>query len=261
MQSKIITTLKSVEKREKVTILYAVESGSRGWGFSSKDSDYDVRFIYIHPLDWYLSIEREREVIEYPNSNSLDIAGWDLKKALVLFSKSNPPLYEWLNSPIIYIERGVLAQSLRSLIQTFYSSESSLYHYFHMAKGNYRDYLKGGKVRVKKYFYVIRPILACMWIEKKKTVPPMGFENLLRAQKLDERILDEVENLLMRKRAGEELGMEDRIEIINEFLDEKIRYFEEFIKTKNFAQKFLDPKRNEVLNNLFRDIVKTNWSS
>ena len=119
MKDKIVNKLNEVEKEEKVTILYAVESGSRGWGFASKDSDYDVRFIYIHPLDWYLSIAEKRDVIGYSLSNLLDMSGWDIKKVLQLFNKSNPPLYEWLTSPIVYIERGSFAHRLRLLISSF----------------------------------------------------------------------------------------------------------------------------------------------
>lgn len=115
-QKSNFSKIKRNREKEKVKILYAVESGSRGWGFESKDSDYDVRFIYAHPLDWYLSIENKRDVIEYPISNSLDISGWDIKKALKIFKSANPPLYEWLTSPIVYLEKGEFANKLRNFI-------------------------------------------------------------------------------------------------------------------------------------------------
>lgn len=181
MEKDILSKSHAIEKDYQVKILYAVESGSRAWGFASKDSDYDVRFIYAHPVECYLSIEEKSGVIECPVSNLLDINGWDIKKALRLFKKSNPPLYEWLHSPIIYLEQGNFAQQLRKLMSTYYSPISSLKHYFHMAKGNYRDYLTGKRVKVKKYFYVLRPILACMWVERWGTVPPMEFERADRA--------------------------------------------------------------------------------
>src|SRR3989344_3225606 len=133
IKDEIIAKLREIEDKEKVRILYAVESGSRGWGFESKDSDYDIRFIFVHSLDWYLSIEDKKDVIEYPISDQLDISGWDIKKTLRLFKKSNPPLYEWLNSPIIYLEQGDFAQRLRELMPKFYSPISSMHHYLHMA--------------------------------------------------------------------------------------------------------------------------------
>lgn len=252
MRNIIFDKLRDVEHLEQIKILYAVESGSRGWGFESKDSDYDVRFIYVHPLDWYLSIEEKRDVIEYSASDQLDISGWDIKKALKLFKNSNPPLYEWLNSPIIYLEQGTFAQRLRELMLTFCSPVSCLYHYLHMAKRNYRAYLRGEKVKVKKYFYVLRPILACMWIETQKTMFPMEFEKLLTLQKLDKKLVGEVEKLLARKKAGDELGVEDKIGIINNFLEDKIKYFEDYVK----KLKSENPKQSQALDSLLIDILK-----
>jgi predicted nucleotidyltransferase len=109
--------LRRVEQDHAVRVLFACESGSRAWGFPSRNSDYDVRFIYIRPEDWYLSIdlERRRDVIELPIEDEFDINGWDVRKALKLFVKSNPPLLEWLNSPVVYLEHGTLASSLREL--------------------------------------------------------------------------------------------------------------------------------------------------
>lgn len=251
MKDTILAKLSEIEKQKQVKILYAVESGSRGWGFESEDSDYDIRFIYMHSLEWYLSIEEGRGVIEYPLSNKLDISGWDIKKVLKLFKNSNPPLYEWLTSPIIYLEEGSFAQKLRELRPQFYSPVSSMHHYLSMAKGNYKAYLMDRKVKLKKYFYVLRPIFACMWIEEHKTMPPMEFEKLLTGYKLDKKVVNEVQKLLERKRSGEELDVEDRIEIINDFLEEKIKYFQDYAKKLGSRQ---HPKKDS-LDKLFRDTL------
>ena len=90
----VLQQLHEIEVKHGVRVLYACESGSRAWGFASADSDYDVRFIYSHPQEWYLSIDLEHEpdVIEVPIDGELDISGWDLRKALKLFRKSNPAL-------------------------------------------------------------------------------------------------------------------------------------------------------------------------
>ena len=166
MQDKIQTRLQDIEREEHVQIFYACEAGSRAWGFPSADSDYDVRFIYLHPRDWYLSVDLEykRDVIERDIDGPLDVSGWDLRKALSLLLKGNPPLMEWLGSPIVYLERFTVADQMRDLMAQHYSPVASLYHYLHMARGNYRDYLKGPTVWVKKYFYVLRPLLAIRWI-------------------------------------------------------------------------------------------------
>ena len=117
--------------------------------------------MYMHSKDWYLSIDERRDVIERPINDMIDLSGWDIRKALRLFGKSNPPLLEWLNSPIIYQQRLNIVNKLKALMPEYYSPKSCLYHYLHMAEGNFREYLKGEMVLVKKYFYVLRPILAC----------------------------------------------------------------------------------------------------
>lgn len=252
----ILTALNRIEREENVRIVYACESGSRAWGFPSKDSDYDVRFLYVRPVDWYLSIFEKRDVIERPISSMLDINGWDLKKALNLFRKSNPPLLEWLQSPIVYQEQYSVAGQIRSLTPVSFSPRSCLYHYLHMAKGNYREYLQGDQVKIKKYFYVLRPILACEWIEKYNELPPMRFQALV------ERLVPEgselrtaVEELLARKIAGDELDYELRVDSINEFLEEKIAYFEKKAPDMPKSERAYDQQLEE----LFRSALQEVW--
>jgi uncharacterized protein len=102
IRSDILDRLLAIEAEHGVRALYACESGSRGWGFASPDSDYDVRFIYVHPLPWYLRVSAQRDVIEVPISDELDINGWELRKALSLLKKGNATLIEWLDSPVVY---------------------------------------------------------------------------------------------------------------------------------------------------------------
>src|SRR5690606_31437707 len=160
------------------------------------DSDYDVRFIYIHQPDWYLSIDQQgigakRDVIEMPINDLLDISGWEITKTLRLFRKSNPPLLEWLRSEIIYFQKCSFIDKLRSLEAEIVYTNASLYHYLNMAKNNYREYLQGSEVKIKKYFYVLRPVLACKWIEKYKMVPPINFHELLQKMIPDSELKNE----------------------------------------------------------------------
>ncbi|MDX1563983.1 MAG: nucleotidyltransferase domain-containing protein, partial [Phycisphaeraceae bacterium] len=153
MQDEINNIIDNIEAEEDVRILYACESGSRAWGFHSSDSDYDVRFIYVRRPEWYLSIDiaSKRDVIELPVDEVLDVNGWDLNKALQLFQKTNPPLYEWLGSPIVYRDRLGLAEALRDLAPTFYCDKAAGYHYLRMAQNNHRAYLKRNQIATKKY--------------------------------------------------------------------------------------------------------------
>lgn len=225
MTTLILENLKHIEQEHDVRILYAVESGSRAWGFASRNSDYDVRFIYIHQPNWYLSIRDRRDVIECPISNDLDISGWDLRKALGLFSKSNPPLLEWLGSPIIYKDDYGLADNLREMLTTAFQPNRSMYHYLHMARGNYREYLKGEVVRLKKYLYVLRPILACLWIEKHGTMPPTEFSKLVRDSRLSVTLNAAINELLARKMSGDELDTAPKVAVLNEFIEQMLDHY------------------------------------
>jgi predicted nucleotidyltransferase len=225
---KIQNKLPEIEKEHNVKILYAVESGSRAWGFESKDSDYDIRFIYAHPKNWYLNILPKRDVIEYPIVNDFDYSGWDLRKTLFLLNKSNPVLFEWLKSPVVYYKDDFFYEVMTDLAREYFSQISTVYHYLHMAGKNYREYLQADEVKIKKYFYVLRPVMACMWIEKYKEAPPMEFEKLLTLIH-GTYLLDVINELIARKKAGAELGLEYRIDIINDFLEKQLNYFKEAV--------------------------------
>ena len=228
MKKRILAALAEVEATEDVTVLYACESGSRAWGFASSDSDYDVRFIYLHRPSWYLSVDLEakRDVIEQPIEELLDISGWDLRKTLKLFRKSNPPLMEWLGSPIIYRENLKTAERMRELSKTYYSSTASGYHYLHMAQGNYREYLKGDVVWRKKYFYVLRPILAIKWLEAGRGVVPTEFQSLVDQIVAPGSLRDAIDMLIAEKAAGGELDRGPRIPEISDFVASELERLE-----------------------------------
>jgi predicted nucleotidyltransferase len=239
----VLAKLRRIEEDHAVKILFAVESGSRAWGFESSDSDYDVRFIYAHPKNWYLNILPQKDVIEYAIVDEFDVSGWDVRKALFLLNKSNPVLFEWLKSPIVYYKDDYFYGVLEQLSKDYFSPIASVYHYLHIALGNYRTYLQGDTVKIKKYFYVLRPMLACMWIESYKETPPMEFEKLT-AQITHKDLLDAINELLAKKKSGGEMGMEPKINAINDFLEEKMAYFENHASTfdpsKKPNRKFLE---------------------
>ena len=245
MKEKIQEQLRRIEEAENIKILLAVESGSRAWGFASPDSDYDVRFIYIRRLEDYLRLDAIRDVIELPINDVLDINGWDLQKTLRLLHKSNPTLFEWFSSPIVY-QKTEFADKFRDLMMHYFSSKKTLYHYVSMAEGNYREYLKGDLVRAKKYFYVLRPVLACQWILDRGTPPPMLFSELLKAE-LPVELIDVVNQLLELKMNSPEVKLIKRISEINEYLDESIPRIKRAVR---LLEDSLTPDWNE-LNQLF----------
>ena len=217
LDKRILEELRKIEAAEGVKIIMAIESGSRAWGFASPDSDYDVRFIYVRKQEDYLRLEGMRDVIEWRLDETLDISGWDLKKALQLIYKSNPTIFEWCASPIVYMENEAF-EKIKALLPQYFSVKKSLYHYWHMAETNYREYLKGDIVRVKKYFYVIRPLLAAKWILDRRTSPPMLFDDLVEAE-LDTSLRPELDRLLEMKKTMPEMGQAPRIENFNKYIE------------------------------------------
>ncbi|MDD4494913.1 MAG: nucleotidyltransferase domain-containing protein [Eubacteriales bacterium] len=220
MKEIIVAKLAEIEKNENVRIIHAVESGSRAWGFASPDSDYDARFIYVRPTEFYLRLEKTRDVIEWQLDETLDINGWDLQKALRLLHTSNPTLFEWNNSPIVYKTTDEWTE-IRTEINNYFSAKSGLYHYLNTAHSNYREFLKGDMVKLKKYFYVVRPLLACKWILDKKCPPPMLFTELAETE-LERDMKPIIDDLLRLKMNTPEMGEGERIDKLNEYIDENL---------------------------------------
>jgi len=229
MRDKTIASLKSIEEKENISILFACEPGSRAWGFPSADSDYDVRFIYVRPTEWYLRVDYEycRDVVDRPINDLLDINGWDLKKALKLMRKSNPALIEWLNSPIVYYKNKRFTEDFQKLMTAHYSPRSCFYHYSNMANGNFREFLQDDTVRIKKYFYVLRPLLAMQWIEQDRGIVPMEFAELVEELVHEPKLKLAIEKLLADKRKGFESAYLPRISIISEFIESELSRFKE----------------------------------
>ena len=264
LENHIRKVIEQAEKEFAIKVLYACESGSRAWGFPSKDSDYDVRFIYIHHPSWYLSIDQKRDVIEIPNHDPisipvdplLDMSGWELTKTLKLFRKSNPPLLEWLRSNMIYYQRFSTIEKMKQLEKQIFSPTSTIYHYLNMAKGNFREYLQGDTVKIKKYFYVLRPNLAAKWVQTFQTIPPMEFDILVHKLIPDGELRTKIDILLERKKSGEELTLEPRINLINEYLEREMQQLETY--AKGLERNLIDP--TEQLDQLFRYTLKEVWN-
>lgn len=241
--------LKEIEDKENVKILHAVESGSRAWGFASPDSDYDVRFIYVRKTQDYLSLKEKRDVIEWQLDETLDINGWDLKKALQHFHKSNATLFEWSNSPIVYLTTKEWKE-IYGVAKNYFSIKSSMYHYYGTANGNFIEHLQKDEVKLKKYFYVIRPLLACRYINEKCTPPPVLFSELMKLE-LPNAIEKEIQKLLVIKANTPEIGKGQRMDSLNQFIET------ELMKYKDNINLLQDDRKVEwdELDRLFRKVL------
>lgn len=263
-KSQILDNLETIEHKCGVVVLYACESGSRVWGFASEDSDYDVRFIYAHPMEWYLSVDVENrfDTIE-KQDGPLDVAGWDLRKALRLMYKSNPPLWEWLHSPIIYSgwSGNFLEHELDGLMERHYSPAACFYHYFHMAENNWKKYLLGKSVfPLTKYLYVLRPLLASAWIDLvPKKIVPIELELLYDlVLSPDHPVRQPIQKLIEDKRTGLELGESAPIPELHQYLEEEFVRLRGIMYEKKFEKHKSIPK--DSLNKFFRLVLHVVWS-
>lgn len=253
IHSEILQRLRATENTANVRIVFAVESGSRAWGFASPDSDYDVRFIYAHPSDWYVAVdlEEKRDVIEYAITDEIDLNGWDLRKALRLYWKSNPTIVEWLQSPIVYCSIGCFAERARALLPTVYSCERGIYHYRSMAKTNYRGYLRGESIQTKKYFYVLRPLLAARWIEQHGTAAPIEFDRLLTQIDGQSEVLEVIAALMEQKRQRSEIAHAPPVAVLNSFIEAELNR----MQTLKLPPKTRAAATIKELNSVFHDVL------
>lgn len=206
MRERILEALGGVAADQRCRVPYACESGSRAWGFASPDSDWDVRFLYVHRVDWYLRLEKASDTIDRMLPGDLDVSGWELRKALRLFAGCNLALFEWLGSPEVYLAEPWFLDRLRALIPRYFNPRKGMYHYLRAAESTAETHLGTGAepVNAKKLFYVLRPLLACEWIQARQTMPPTEFAGALEDAELSAALRDEIVELREAKIRGSE---------------------------------------------------------
>ena len=250
MRERIGASLAAIEAEHDVRILFAVESGSRAWGFPSPDSDYDVRFVHVHALDWYLSLTPRRDVIELPITDELDVAGWDLRKALNLLIKPNPVLLEWLSSPIRY-RWSEAAEDVARLARRTAPARACLHHYAKLAEGQRRAHLEGETVVYKQYFYALLPALAIRWVRLRPDVaPPMNLDALCSEADLDGMVLAEIARLVRIKAEAPEDASGPRLPRLDALIEAEIDFANSAPATPE------NPDLRQAAEDLFRAIAK-----
>ena len=197
MKEKILNYLKEIEEERKINILLACETGSRAWGFPSPDSDFDVRMIYVHEKDWYLSLSEGRDSIERMfEDNELDITGWDLRKSLRLLKKSNSPLIERIQSPILYRNNEKFREGIRQLATASYSRIACMHHYLSMSAKIFEEIQAQDSYNLKKFFYALRTACVCEWIRTREDLPPIEFQNVLNGIEITSSLKEQIDRLI-----------------------------------------------------------------
>lgn len=221
MHARIVARLGEVAGEEGVRVLFAVESGSRAWGWGSADSDYDVRFVYARRPAEYMALWPKRDVIERPLSEDLiDLSGWDIRKALLLTANGNAMLQEWLTSPIRYLADNEAIATIRGLLDDLADRRAAMGHYYGMAASQWR--LMGpdgpGDVNLKRYLYAVRPAAAIRWLATRDDLPPMTLPDLLVGIDLDRPLRDGIADVVARRTGSSEIGRGPRIAVIDAFV-------------------------------------------
>ena len=250
MEKYIQNKLSEIEKEENIRILFAVESGSRAWGAISPDSDYDVRFIYSRPKEYYLRLDQTKDTLIFPINDNLDINGWDLDKALKLLYKSNPTLFEWFSSPIIYRKTDI-SDRFAPLLDYYFSAQTCMHHYLGIAETKFKhDVLSRTETTPKKYLYILRPILACKWIIDKNSPAPILL-SALKSTYLDEAYESVVERLLQLKTEKPEVHYIPKVECIDNYIKNSLIEIRESL---NALPKTLEKSWN-MINSFFVDSI------
>ena len=254
MRETILGRLRTLEAERNVRILFAVESGSRAWGFPSPDSDYDARFVYARPEDWYLSVSPGRDVIELPIEGGLDINGWDIKKALGLLLKPNPALLEWLSSPIRYRWDDEICARIGALSKNVAHGIPCIHHYLGLGESLWRRHIADKEpVNIKNYFYVVRPALALRWVRTRPDeMLPMNLQELLRGVDVSIDLTSALQELLVVKSRARELGEGPRIAVIDAFVSSEFALAHDAVRGLKTKRRDLRPDADA----LFRAIVR-----
>lgn len=220
MNEKIKRYLQELQEENGIDILLACETGSRAWGFPSPDSDYDVRFIYKHKTDWYVSLNESKDTLEMMfDNNEIDLSGWDLKKSLNLLWKSNAALLERIQSPIIYISNNEFVEGINDLAKGTYSKIATMHHYLNMAKNMFEEVKGKESVKLKKLFYALRTSIACRWILEKEIMPPIVFQTMLGELNIDIKIKQRIYELIALKATKAESYVHTAESELNEFIE------------------------------------------
>lgn len=231
MKTTIQQRLQTLAQSHNIHIWYACESGSRAWGFASPNSDWDVRFIYSHPLEWYLALDHQKDTLDLGvDTQDLDFTGWELRKTLRLLAGSNASPFEWLQSPMVYHTAGTFPTDLWTLAQPYFKPRTTAFHYYGLAQKSLKKGLKGGQMDLKKYFYVLRPLLAMRWIIAHQTPPPMEFAPLLEGIRSNQIVYQAIQELVALKKVSQEGDTIPPVPIVQTFIQTTLETYAEQAK-------------------------------
>ncbi|QQT25740.1 MULTISPECIES: DNA polymerase beta superfamily protein [Sphingobacterium] len=247
MRDRILKKLNEISVAENIKILFACESGSRGWKFPSIDSDYDVRFIFVRKPDAYSTIFPAVMDLQFPIHEDLDMYGWDLRKVLTLLYSSNATPFEWIQSPIVYCQELTFKKFFLQLIESYFDERKQVHHYLGTVRSKI-DILEYKKVKLKSLFYVLRSLLAAEWSLNNNSYPPMIFDELMVLMPKD--ICNEAIDLVALKSNVNEQFEYTLTSSLRQYISDKFRSLEakaKLTESKQFDKDHLEEFFKSIL--------------
>lgn len=176
------TVIPLLEEKYTVKIIFLVESGSRMWGFPSADSDLDCRGVFVPKIDALLGTKPPLSIISYTTEKNgrthVDLNIWSIQKFGKHLQESNPSIFEWLQSEIVYQCNEESMAFAKSCLNSF-DRTALRKHYVSMAIGNYKQNIATKKkMSAKKYLYVLRA-LACVACLDAGDLPHVSYEKVI----------------------------------------------------------------------------------
>ena len=251
----IIDKLHQTETTHKVKIPLAIESGSRGWGFAATNADYDCRFIYAHSTERYLSVFEPSEFIEYEVDETYDIKGYDLKRVLKYIVKSQATIYEWLSSNVVYIKDEATTKILQNLAADFFNPIPVSHHYLSLARKMLSEITATDEAKIKKYFYILRPIANLNVIHQYNKMPFMEYDKTLEAATPPHDISVAIQELKEHKMKMMEHDKIPTNKLLVDYFNSEISRFEGILK----AMKHEKNTDHAYVDEVFRTLLKEVW--
>lgn len=245
--------LRSIEKEYDVRILLAVDFGSRAWGVESKNSDWDLRIVYVHKPEWYKK-DGQHDVIEHVYENCIDVLGWDVKKALTLLKHGNLSLLEWLNSPKVYYIDEDFGKRIHSIEKDLFNPANAIRYYNQFYEKNNESVLQNDLCDTKLFIYILRGILSCKWIEKKGCLPPISLNNLIDVTIDDVDTRNKVNTIIRKKKDGKDDGVLILMGFIRQLADQ-------YKVCVELSEPLGNTYSEDVLDSLLLDIIRGNANS
>jgi len=255
IKQSILTKLQDIETTHEVKIPLAIESGSRGWGFAAPNADYDCRFIYVHKLERYLSILESKEFIDYELDETYDIRGYDLKRALKYIIKSQATIFEWLSSNEVYIRNEAIVEKLRSLAKDFFNPIPVSHHYLNLAKKMLHEITEMETAKIKKYFYILRPIANLNYIQQEQKMPFMEYDKTLDAISPPADVFTAIQELKQQKLNLLEHDKIPTHKFLVNYFSSEINRFEDLLKELKHEKN----TNYDCADEAFRVILKDVW--